>query len=145
MILDYKYVAGLFDGEGWFELNRSSGKRWRMKREYAYFCRAGLQIREKYIIESLQETFGGKIYTSKPKSDKHSVTYKWNVFGNQAVCFADKVAPFLLAKKQQAEILVQFQAQKKENGNKALSDERYALYGELHEKMKILNKRGVGK
>lgn len=145
MILDYRYVAGLFDGEGWIELTKASGKRWRMKRDYAFFSRAGLQIRELSIIESLQETFGGKIYTTKPSSIKHSVTYRWCIFGNDCTKFCNNILPFLLAKKAQAELIIKFQEEKRINGNKPLTDERYMFYFECYDKMKKLNKRGIGK
>lgn len=145
MILDYRYVAGLFDGEGWFELNRASGKKWRMKREYAFFSRAGLQMREAAIIYSLQETFGGKVYISTPKSKKHSTTYRWCIFGNDCVEFANKIKPFLLAKREQADLMIKFQTEKNSNGNKPTPDERYILYQECYDKMKSLNKRGIGK
>jgi len=142
MKLNDIYVAGLFDGEGWFEINRGDGKKWRMKREYGYSCRASLQMRDKHIIEGLVETYGGTCKEYKPRKTTHSTTYKWNVTGKKAKAFAERVVPHLLVKQEHANTLIVFQAEKEANGNRPLTEERYEKYGSLFQEMKSLNTKG---
>jgi len=139
------YAAGLFDGEGWFEIHKSSGKKKRMKKEFSFQSRACLQMREKFLVEELQEMFGGKIYQYTPKNPKHSITYKWIVVGRECYNFSTKIEKYLLAKNKQASLIISFQTEKNLNGNKPLSDERYETYIRNYEEMKKLNKRGIGK
>jgi len=143
MLLNNYYVAGLFDGEGWFEITRGDGKKWRMKREYGYGCRACIQMRDKIIIDSLAETYGGTVRKYSPRRETHSTTYKWIVTGKKAQDFAKSIEPYLIAKNKQAKVVIDFQDEKNLNGNRPLSDERYTKYGTLYEELKFLNKKGV--
>lgn len=145
MILTNEYVAGLFDGEGWFEINRVNGSKYRMKRAYAFSVRACLQMRDKIIIDSLQETYGGTVSVYKPRKENHSTTYKWIVIGKKCKEFSEKVKSHLLAKSKQAEVAINFQIEKDLNGNKPLEETRYNKYCDLYDTMKELNKKGVGK
>ena len=45
----YAYCAGLFDGEGWFRINKIPGHHSRMKNNWAFQCEAAIQMREKNI------------------------------------------------------------------------------------------------
>lgn len=145
MILSNEYSAGLFDGEGWFTIRAASGKRYRMKREFAFQLRAALAMREKSLITALQETFGGSVREKISTNPKHSNYYYWELCGNGCLDFASKLLPYLKAKRKQAEIAIAFQTTKQTLGNKALTDEEYWWYERLHRQMKKSNQKGVGK
>lgn len=145
MNISDQYWAGLFDGEGWFQIARSKGSHNRSRREWSYQCHAALTIREKNIVEAMQERFGGTVVLQKSYSDNHSPYYKWQITGLGAQKVAWMLEPHLIAKKSQAKLLQAFQAEKVVNGNKPVTDERYEFYGKCFDMMKVLNKRGVGK
>lgn len=139
------YLAGLFDGEGWFSIRRAKASLYRGTREWAYQCSSHLVMRERYIIEAIQDRFGGTIRQVKKRSENHSDYWEWHLGGRDSVIFCEAMKDKLIAKARQAQLIIDFQAAKAENGNRPVPDERYAFYGECYEKMKTLNAKGVGK
>jgi hypothetical protein len=139
------YFAGLFDGEGWFRINRIKGSFSRMRRDWAYQCEAALVMRDKQIIEELHKLYGGSIREERPRKDGWSTTYKWRCSGPTAKKFAENILPWLIGKKIQAELLIKFQKEKDINQNRPLTDERYIFYSECFDQFTNLNKKGVGK
>ncbi len=147
MILSHEYVAGLFDGEGYCSIRRFAGSIHRHKREYGFSAFAGLAIREKYMIESLIETYGGSIFKQMPYKTTHSICYKWSTTNNVTLNFLKLVSPYLLMKNKQAKKVIEFQEYR--NGRKsiyaALTDDEYNKYLNLYEELTFLNKKGIGK
>ncbi|QNN99113.1 LAGLIDADG endonuclease [Streptomyces phage Faust] len=144
-MLNLYYVAGLFDGEGWFEIKRAAGSHYRASRDWAYQCHAFITMRDKQIIEALAEQFGGTATLVKKRSDKHSDYYAWRVTGKNALAFAESIEPYLIGKKDQAQLIIGFQNEKILNGNQPLPDSRYEFYTSCYAKMRELNTKGVGK
>jgi hypothetical protein len=145
MMITNDYMAGLFDGEGWFQITRAKGGHYRSTREWAYQCHAAMTMREKEIVETFQSRFGGTVNLQASRSEKHSAYWKWQVTGLGAQAFAWSLEPHLILKKPQAQLINEFQAQKVLNGNKPVTDERYEFYDKCFQDMKLLNKKGVGK
>lgn len=147
MQLSDDYIAGLFDGEGWFYIMRTSGKFNRHKRKYAFQCKAGLTIREEFIIDYLVNNFGGSKFVNKPRKLAHSLTYNWNVTGANALAFAKRMENKLQLKNKQAKLLINFQNIKDSRNpkNSPLSDEEYDTYQLLYEEMRLQNKKGINK
>ncbi len=143
LLLSPQYVAGLFDGEGWFSIGRQRAKR--IRREYSFQLHAALTMREEKIVRALGNQFGGTVIDQKPRSVKHSKAYKWHVNGVSVLGFLDCVEPFLVAKSEQAGIARSFQEEKNRHGNKPLSDEQYRFRQCCFNTMAVLNKKGVGK
>lgn len=145
MNISDEYFAGLFDGEGWIMIQRAAGKHYRAKREWAFQCMAALTIREEFLVLELQKRFGGTVNLQKSRSDKHSPYYKWQITGMNALKFAEEMKDLLILKKPHAELLIEFQKQKIENGNKPLPDWRYEFYEKCFDGMKAFNQKGVSK
>lgn len=109
MDLDIRYAAGLFDGEGWITLNR------RVKPnsdhiQYQLFVGVGMVY--KPIIEALQSSFGGNIFikkTSPAQSERTRTGFLWTASSNPAEEFLTKVVPFLIVKREEAELAIEFQ------------------------------------
>jgi hypothetical protein len=141
----YAYCAGLFDGEGWFRINRIPGHFSRMKNKWAFQCEAAIQMREKDLIELFLQNFGGTIREYKPKNKNHSITYKWRCSGPTAQNFAQTILPWLRGKTKQAKLLIEFQEQKNLNGNQPISPQRYCFYEKCFTTFSALNKKGIGK
>lgn len=141
--LDHVYLAGLFDGEGWFNLNRHN--REDCKRPFSFQIYSGLVMRERYIIEWIQNLFGGSIYTIKPKSEKHSIAYRWTGVGETTLKLARTILPYLKAKKNQAKLAIEFQELKHIHKNKPVPDNTYKRYEEIFDELKLLNQKGCNK
>lgn len=139
------YVAGLFDGEGWFSIRRAKASLYRGTREWAYQCSTHIVMREKSIIDGLQEMFGGTVRQVKKRSENHSDYWEWHLGGKDSVVFCEKMKDKLIAKREQAQLIVDFMSEKTANGNQPLPDSRYEFYGQCFDKMKALNAKGVGK
>lgn len=141
--VDIRYLAGLFDGEGWFRINKSKRKdiRW----PYAFQVHAEIALREKEILEVFQQRFGGTLRQLPKRSPKHSTYYMWRITGESVVRFVDEIGPYLVLKRQHAELAAEFQAFKREHGNKPLTKEEYDVQLSFFNRMRELNKKGVGK
>ncbi len=144
MINEY-YVAGLFDGEGWFQIRRAKASLYRGTREWSYQGSTHIVMREKHILEAIQERFGGKVTNVKNRSENHSPYFEWRLGGVASAEFAQEISDKLIAKRKQAELIAAFQAEKNANGNQPLPDSRYEFYGQCYAQMKVLNAKGVGK
>ena len=105
-VSELAYAAGLFDGEGWFSITRSKGHR--IKRDFCYQVHAGLVMRERSILTWLQRRFGGTVRKQKRYSDKHSFSYRWRTTGKQTLETAKLLKPYLMAKKKQAGVVIDF-------------------------------------
>jgi hypothetical protein len=104
----------------------------------------GIVMRERELVSLFLE-FGGTVTTQPPKVSKHSVTYKYNATSNQAKRVALTLLPYLKGKHKQAQLVINFQDLKEQQGNKPLEDMRYFQYVGMYEEMKRLNTKGIGK
>ncbi len=145
MKLSIQYVAGLFDGEGWFTIARMKGSHYRARREWAYQCRASLVLKDEFIVKALHHQYGGAFREQKKRSDNHADYYIWVATGLNALNFAEQVSSELHIKRPQANVLIDFQKQKNNQGNRPLSDGVYDFYGECFGQMKHLNQKGVAR
>lgn len=140
--LEDVYFAGLFDGEGWFQIDRSQRKD--CKRP-SYQVHARLAMKTKAVILELKERYGGSVRKMKSRSDKHAEYFSWDVCGEGALAFAQTMEPFLKIKRNQAHVTIDFQIYKKTNKNGPISDERFEKLTKMYDLMKSLNVRGAAK
>jgi hypothetical protein len=145
MTISDDYFAGLFDGEGWFNIRRVKASHYRGTRQWAFQCSTNLVMREKSILIRMQERFGGNLNDIKNRSSKHSPYFSWRLGGLDSLKFAYEMKDLLIAKREQSLILIEFQKEKIENGNSPLPDERYEKYCLYYDQMKRLNEKGIGK
>lgn len=134
------YIAGLFDGEGWFTI--SVNKRPVGCKGPAHQVHAGLALRQKEPLIELQRKFGGTVVIGAKETFKHSVSYRWRITGNNVLDFAKVIKNRLIVKFKQAELAIMFQALKQQNTNQPSSPERRNLLEKCRVKMGQLNKRG---
>ena len=128
------YFAGLFDGEGCISINKTSGG----KRQYK---RNGFQLRVSVtntnieVLEMLQDAYGGKVYIREKKNAR---SYgNWITVSNQCVVPLSAWMPFLIIKRQQAVIALDFQSKRKTNK----TDEEWLQDFSSYEKIRKLNAR----
>lgn len=141
--LPLEYVAGLFDGEGWFSITRTHHGR--HIREFQFQCHAGLVIRERFILEALESMFGGTIREQTSRNIKHNPYYRWRITGHEVLIFALYIKKYVRLKQKQANTVIQFQYLKGMAENKPLTDWQYSEYSRYYEELRLLNERGTGK
>jgi hypothetical protein len=102
------YVAGLIDGEGTIGFGRKA------KEDIAtYALRLRIGMSDENAIRWLQRTSGFGSVTSRDLAKRRRQTHwVWSVFSNQAANVLREALPYLLVKKQQAEIAILFQKTK---------------------------------
>lgn len=137
--MNLDYVAGLFDGEGWFSINK--GKRKDTSTGYGYQVHAALSVKQYNIIKLLQEEFGGSI-SILPETNRHATYYTWSITGVNVQKFATKLVSRLIIKHKQAKLALVFQDHKSENKNRPNSKERWEEQESMYLQMKHLNRRG---
>lgn len=139
--LNDHYVAGLFDGEGWFSVNR--GRRKDVRRGYSFQVHAAIAMKERALVKALSDQWGGCFLNQTSRSDKHAPYYRWVVTGEGAATFAARIGPLLQVKRRQAALVERFQSIKRLNSKNApLTDRQYARLERMWLRMKIMNKRG---
>lgn len=140
--LTIAYLAGLFDGEGCFLIAKSKVNKKHSSRPFRFQAYAILQIRQKIVCDLLQKTFGGTVSLVRRKNPKHSDIYKWLGSGKTLDKILLHLEPFLIIKKEQAVVLLDFQSVKSATGNRPISDINYFKSEMLYNQIRLLNRRG---
>jgi hypothetical protein len=139
--LELDYIAGLFDGEGWFQIDRSPRKDTR--RKIAHQLHARITMRDKILIDELQKMFSGSVRILKSRNKKHATYHSWDVCGTAALDFARVMESRLVIKKKQAQVAIEFQTFRATNINRPCDDTRFNRYESYYNKMRVLNKKGI--
>lgn len=102
----YGYLAGIIDGEGSLIVSRSN------RGSYMnYYGRIHVKNTDYRLIKWLLDHFGGNVHHHPPADlVKHKIAYSWYFSGDahdkETLLLA--VMPYLIVKKEQAKILVEF-------------------------------------
>jgi len=103
-----QYIAGFFDGEG------SIGIYYRQKTKDRFHLRTQLtQNKDKNIqklMDYLMDKFGGNL--SEQVTLSGNIRYNWQLNSDKAVYFLRKIEPYLVLKKDQAIIVINWQEQR---------------------------------
>lgn len=142
-MINRPYIAGLFDGEGCISLVKI--KRFDKRKTEGFTQKYALQVsigqnQDFGIFEELKKKFGGYIKTTKPKGFK-----LWHLWGKDGAVFLKTILPYLVIKKEQAQIGIGF-AKEYHVGNKRLargrghfvSEETKIKREEIYQKLKEL-------
>lgn len=95
------YLAGMIDGDGFITITRSVRK----GREYfgAQVGISGTRAEPHYLAASI---WGGKIHRYEPSNPLHRAQFQWQRMGKKAVEVINAIYPYLLVKKEHAELAV---------------------------------------
>ena len=113
------YIGGFFDGEGYIGIYRRNPN----KRGYRLMVSACNT--NEWIIKWLQLNFGGSV-KSKKESFKKQRLWRWSLAERQAEIFLKVITKYLIIKRAQAELALQFMACKNQRGER-LTEEHRAL------------------
>jgi len=128
-----EYIAGLFDGEGCIMLSQFRGNSYIQ-------LRVNVNLTNETIPTILHECFGGSLMIVPPKGNNKQ-QWMWRAIGKYAGEFLRLIYPYLIIKKEQAELGIKFQNNRPGKGSwrnkQEISQDK--LDKEL---MGILNRRG---
>ncbi|MFH1473645.1 MAG: hypothetical protein ABIE55_02005 [Candidatus Aenigmatarchaeota archaeon] len=131
------YIAGIVDGEGHVFIT--------FTRTQNYLCGVDVMNTDKRVLEFFVKYFGGNILLRKRAKPNHKDSYRWQCFGSKAAKLCRCILPYLIVKRKQAELLLEFSKtlRKGPNENYKLSKKVENKRKMLIKKIKVLNKRGV--
>ena len=112
--MDSSYIAGLFDGEGYVRINR-----WEKpgSSHIRYNLVAGINMTYRPIIEKLHERFGGGLHMNRYdlRNPNQRIGYCWVVASQFAATFLRVIQPYVIVKKDQVDLALEFQANINDN------------------------------
>jgi hypothetical protein len=88
------YAAGFIDGEGCISISKNGAADVRVVNT------------AKHVLVYLQKYFGGSITTRTQRVNK--TQYAYSLYGQEAIDFLNKIVPYLIDKKPQAETLIEY-------------------------------------
>lgn len=138
------YFAGLWDADGSFGIHRrppySKRSQYEMFQPIAHISLS--DPKAMFIYKLLEESFGFSCrWRSMDLSPSKRTTYRWMLQSQKAVDFARVIEPYLIIKKERAQILMEYPM----NSKKYPEEERARVRQTQHDlwiRMKALNKRG---
>ena len=145
----WSYLAGLFDGEGTFVISKSTNKNGtEVFSVYTKIANTSLEL-----MQWLIKNFGGQYHISHARYHLgHKTQYAWSPKGKKnRTEMIENILPFLVIKKEQAKIILEFDAIYSRNGSepglKLTTDnpiyiENHKTRTELREKLQFLNSKG---
>jgi hypothetical protein len=105
----YAYFAGAIDADGFISIQKSVRKNRSQVPHVYYNAKIGLtSTNNTAVLSLLKENFGGSIYTYKPTNPNHRPWSVWQTSDKQARDILMVLQPYFMAKKRQAEILIDF-------------------------------------
>lgn len=109
MDLDIRYVAGLFDADGYITINK-----WpHPGRDYIrYQLFVGISQVYRPLILTFKDQFGGMMHrndSAHRRNENCRIVYAWRLASRNAAAFLTEISPWLVVKKPQAELAIRFQ------------------------------------
>jgi len=130
----YAYFAGLIDGEGSIQIGNSN-----VNKSPKYLrMQVNIQMVDKFeILKKAQLIWGGYLYNRKARTDKHRATIHWRVENEKAFKFLSDISPYLIGKKGEAEIAMDFRTFVSKSNR--ISDNIFAYRVLLFDRLKALH------
>lgn len=131
--VEWAYVAGFVDGEGFIGIvrdNRNSG--------YFYRVRMEAGNTSKDIARWLEYKFKRKAVLRDRKNKAHKPMYQWGLTDKLALNFLNQILPYLIIKRRQAELAIKFQSLRVIEAPRINREEQEEIYWQ----MRKLNKKG---
>jgi hypothetical protein len=101
------YIAGIIDGDGYISITRVRAKRNAAEYFGAQIGIAGTRREPHDLASSL---WGGKVACYAPVNPHHRPQYQWSRVGHTAVTVITAIYPYLLIKREHAELALELHA-----------------------------------
>lgn len=132
------YLAGIIDGEGSISIEIQNANTVSRKTDY-YSIRLVVINTCKPLLDWIVDNFGGKISTRKSYINRKQC-YNWTLLSHKASDLLKRCIPYMIVKKQRAQIIVDFMKTKEVGWY--VSEEVQNIRRDLYAQMKSLNKLG---
>ncbi len=134
------WAAGFVDGEGNIAIQRYSSTRGRRHRPCHNLL---LQVAQTSLgpLEKLKELWGGRIGERKHGNPRRAPIWGWWVSGKDAAQAIAELRPYLLVKREQADIALEFAQLKRQRPSRLSKLEENQREG-LHLRLRALTKTG---
>jgi hypothetical protein len=137
------YMAGLVDGEGTICIFPYYGKQARYPLGYRrYRPVISVTNTNRLMIEWIVEHFGGVVRTVKRYRQCNKRVYRWECAHTKAVEALVAIRPFLLVKKEQADLFIEFQAGARHYGRGLIPQDIAERREVIAAQIKELNRTG---
>jgi len=139
------YLAGFFDGEGCIHIGTYPPGVYSAS-TISPFHQLSIMLgnTNKLILEHICSLLSaGNIQRVEGKNSRTRPYYQWRIHGRKALEFLELIKPYLILKKKEAALAIEFQSGKRNHlgGHKALSPEIIQKRTDLAERLKILKGR----
>jgi hypothetical protein len=121
-MIETAYAAGFFDGEGYVGIQMRVGTRCAGP---VYQMRVAAYQDDPRPLRAIAERWGGPVRVRKTPRLRR-IAYRWLATGPTAAGFLRDVLPFLIVKKEQAMVALEFQASRRNPGRAGLTPEHRA-------------------
>lgn len=105
------YFAGAIDADGFISIQRTIrkvGKRYATAPTY-YTAKVGFTgTADPSVQEMLKATFGGSVYTHRPKNKAHKPWHSWQATNQKTKACLMAVRKYLISKRGQADLTLEF-------------------------------------
>lgn len=136
------WVAGLLDGEGAFSIKRSQ-RNGRYHYQIWLVCGMSDIPQNRKALTKLQELFGGNVSSQKEKLNMNRKDkISWAVVSQDALKCLKRILPYLVIKKDQAELLIKFQEEHVSRTGPKVNPIKWAKQEELFYALRELHPKG---
>lgn len=145
--LEMAWMAGIVDGEGCITISK---QRREGRPSLAFRTSITISNTNLKLLEPFVKWWGGGIYSPRQANSKWRQTFTWHCSNGVAVKFLESIMPYLKGKRRQAELVLEFEHNKKRykrtvyrgKGSAPLSEEETKYRDGLRDEIKKLNARG---
>lgn len=139
--MSIQWAAGLFDGEGSFSIHTDV-----RRINTTFSVKAQLEMTHELTVRTFYSIVDiGSVRIERTGHLIHKDTYRFLASGLKASIVAEKLKPYLITKKQQAELIIEFNtvwARRINGESEPLSEDIYAQLRVIASELKDLNKKG---
>ena len=137
-MLTYSYIAGLFDAEGSINIYEKKKKSTGVS---CFYLNCSITNTNLEVIERSKEVIGGYISRYTPLNKKHKVVYKNRLSCKKAFFFLKNIENFVIIKKEQVALAIEFQNITNNKSNHKLKKNEYDKKQEIKIKISKINKK----
>lgn len=139
MTQNIAYLAGIIDGEGCISI-----RKWQQRNKYwIYSLTLDVGNTNRILTDWLSDNFGGTVILFHSKNPRHNDRYCWRLSQGKAGIIIKKVLPYLLIKKEQAVLALEYRKTFLKGNTAGLPSKIVLQRDKMIEKMHKLNKRGI--
>jgi len=135
----YDYVAGFVDGEGSISI---AAEKHRNKRNIAFRPMLSVSNTHRGVLDEIRDFLStGRVHLHRRRDEKHRQSYVLHVSGPGLLTVLQELAPRLIVKRAQAEVVIEFMQRRKLLRTRRIGEKEIAMV----ERLRTLNARPAHK